>query len=133
MIAGIAGGTIVGQARGIRPAPARIRLQILGRLGQIAGQLAVSLRGWRTLAWLVVWTGGCALFGVAAAEFGHGGNVVPVGLAAGLFSGLGTWFVVSFVRALGTGFPWVPEWSKTWGPDRRSTSRGCPGRARRSP
>ncbi|MER6796495.1 hypothetical protein, partial [Amycolatopsis mediterranei] len=29
-------------------------------------------------------------------------NVVPVGLAAGLFSGLGTWFVVSFVRALGT-------------------------------
>ncbi|MET8853408.1 hypothetical protein [Amycolatopsis sp. NPDC004625] len=42
------------------------------------------------------------VFGVAASVFGHSGNVVPVGLAAGLFSGLGTWFVVSFVRALGT-------------------------------
>ncbi|MGW3960053.1 hypothetical protein ACWED2_09525 [Amycolatopsis sp. NPDC005003] len=102
LITGIAGGTIVGQARGIRPAPARIRLQVLGRLGQIAGQLAVSLRGWRTIAWLVVWTAGGALFGVAASVFGHTGNVVPVGLAAGLFAGFGMWFVVSFVRALGT-------------------------------
>lgn len=102
LVTGVAGGTIVGQARGIRPAPARIRLQMLGRLGQIAGQLAVSLRGWRTIAWLLVWTGGGVLFGTAASVFGHSGNVVLVGFAAGLFAGLGTWFVVSFVRALGT-------------------------------
>lgn len=102
VVCGIVGGVVVGQGRGIRPSPARIRLRVLGRTGQIARQLGRSMRGWRTMAWTLVWAGGGTVFGVVSSAFGEPGDVALVGLAAGLFAGLGTWFLVQFVRALGT-------------------------------
>lgn len=101
VVCGVVGGTIVGQGRGVRPSPARLRLRIRGRLQQILGQLTRGLRSWRSVAWLVVWTGGGVLFGLAASVFGRGEDVVVVGLAAGVFAGFGMWFLVSFVWALG--------------------------------
>ncbi|MET1074061.1 MAG: NACHT domain-containing protein, partial [Umezawaea sp.] len=101
VVCGVVGGAIVGQGHGIRPAPARLRLRIRGRLRQIAGLLASRLWSWRSAAWLAVWTGGGVLFGLAASILGQGGNVVVVGLAAGAFSGVTLWFVVAFVWALG--------------------------------
>ncbi|WP_189227782.1 NACHT domain-containing protein [Saccharothrix coeruleofusca] len=101
VVCGAVGGAIVGQGRGIRPSPARLRLRLRGRLRHIAGQLARGLRSKHTAAWLAVWTSGGVLFGLTASVFGRGGNVVPVGLAAGLLAGFGVWSVVAFVHALG--------------------------------
>ncbi|WP_189211046.1 NACHT domain-containing protein [Actinokineospora fastidiosa] len=98
---GLAGGLIVGQGRGIRLTPARVRLRMRGRARQIGARLLRSLTTWRNLAWFAVWTVGGLLFGVVASLSGRDGGVLLVGLAAGLFCGAALWFVVSFVRALG--------------------------------
>jgi hypothetical protein len=78
-----------------------MRLKIRGRLGRIARGVVRGLHSWRTVAWFSVWAGGGTLFGVAASPGEGAGDVVLVGLCAGLFAGFGTWFVVTLVRALG--------------------------------
>lgn len=101
VIAGVGGGVIVGQGRGIRPSPARMRLRITGRLGRVRRDLAQGLRSWRTVTWLLVWSIGGTVFGLAAFLFIDSDNGPAIGPAAGLFAGLGIWFVVTTVRALG--------------------------------
>jgi NACHT domain-containing protein len=100
-IAGVAGGVIVGEGRGIRPSPARMRLRIAGRLGRVRRDLTGGLRSWRTMIWLLVWCLGGTVFGLGAFLFINSDSGLAVGPAAGLFAGFGIWFVVTTVRALG--------------------------------
>lgn len=100
-IAGAAGGAIVGQGRGIRPTPARMRLRITGRLGRVRRDLAGGVRSWRTVIWLLVWCLAGTVFGLAAFLFIDSTIGLVVGPVAGLFAGSGIWFVVTTVRALG--------------------------------
>ncbi|WP_406271562.1 NACHT domain-containing protein [Nocardia sp. NBC_00881] len=101
LVCGIVGGTLIGRGRGIRSTPARLQLRAKGRMREIAGDLAQRLRSWRTAAWLLVWTAGGGFFGFAGWLTPTAAVVIPVGLAAGVFAGSGTWFVVSLIRALG--------------------------------
>ncbi|PPK62753.1 NACHT domain-containing protein [Actinokineospora auranticolor] len=100
-VCGAVGGAVVGQGRGIRPEPARMRLRLRGRLAQITARLRRGLRSWRTMVYLAVWVVGGTLFGLMA-SIGRDQGAILVGVAAGLFAGAGTWLVVSFISGLGT-------------------------------
>ncbi|MEV6275194.1 NACHT domain-containing protein [Nocardia sp. NPDC051832] len=97
LICGIVGGLLMGQGRGIRRTPARVRLRAQGRGGEIVRDVLGQLRSWRTRVWVLVWTLGGAIFGILPAG---SYEVVLIGCAAGIFAGSGTWLVVALIRAM---------------------------------
>lgn len=101
VICGCVGGAVIGQGRGILPAPARMRLRVRGRLAVIAEELAHGMRSWRTMAWFGVWTASGVGVSAFAFLFGRDADVLLVGLVAGLFTGVGMWFVITVIRVLG--------------------------------
>jgi NACHT domain len=102
LVCGVAGGTIVGLDRGMRPSPVRVRLRLSGRLGRVRHDLGQRLLRWRTLVWFVAWSlagGWLGLFGLLFVDSPAG---IAVGLGAGLVVGVGNWVVITVVRALET-------------------------------
>jgi hypothetical protein len=95
---GVAGSIIVGV--GLHKehlSPARMQMRMLGRLGHL---LEFGLRTWRSLIWILVWSGNGMIFGFVASRLLGSEAGIAVGFAAGLLAGICVRLIGAVVHAL---------------------------------
>jgi len=99
LLSGVTGGAIVGQDKGARAAPSRLRLRFRGQIGRALRYMRGRLRT-RAVIWIGVWASGglaCGLFASLISDLSGG---VASGAIGGFAIGAGVWFVVELVRGL---------------------------------
>jgi hypothetical protein len=102
LLVGLSGGILIGHFRDIRPAPARMRPAIHGRLRQVANDVGGDLHNRRSVSWLGVWILGGLSFGFVGSVASGSNAGIVWGVGGGVVVGTITWLVAAIIRALGT-------------------------------
>lgn len=101
LLGGAACGIVMARRHGLRPSPARVRLQIYGRTALISRDLRRGLHRWESLTWVVAWLVIGTMFGGSATMITHSANGVMIAAGVAFVAGLCVALVGASVRALG--------------------------------